>query len=542
MLKTFFTHRSLAMAALVFFVGHSAFGQARGLGAGTGALDFPTNDPILKAIWEQGMDHSQVYELAQYLGDVIGPRMTGTPSHKAAVDWAVAKLQGWGANAKAEPYGTWRSWERGPSHIDLIAPRVRTLEGTMLGWSAGTGGVKEGEAVLLPEVADKAAFLAWLPKAQGKFILMSAAEASCRPASSWEEHGASGALQKFNDARSAATAAWTARIDAIGMERQEILDALENAGVAGFLTNYWTGVWGIERIFPMTYSFRAMNRKAAAFNLSCEDYGLVYRLAENGQGPKIRANAESRDLGEKPIFNVVGTIPSTELPNEYILLSAHYDSWDGSSGMTDNGTGSVVMLEAMRILREVYPNPKRTIIIGLWAGEEQGLNGSRGFSADHPEIVAGMQLLLNQDNGTGRIASVSTQGLLGAGEHFARWFSQLPQMLVGDIDLNVPGSPGSGGSDYASFICAGAPAFSLSATSYDYGTTTWHTNRDTLDKISLDDLKGNATLVAYLTYLASEDSRISRDQRDLGVDPRTGEARTWPECQLPARETSDRFK
>ncbi len=542
MQKTLFTRRSIFIVVIMFFFGHSVYGQARSLGAGTAGTDFPTNDPILKAIWTEGMDNSEVYDLAQYLADVIGPRMTGTPGHKAAVDWAVAKLQGWGAEAEAEQYGTWRSWERGTSHIDLIEPRVRSLEGTMLGWSAGTGGVKEGEAVLLPNVADKAAFMAWLPKAKGKFVLLSKAEDSCRPASSWEEHGANGAVQKFNDARTAATTAWTARIDAIGMERQEIVDALENAGVAGFITNYWTGAWGIERIFPMTYSFRAMNRKAAAFNLSCEDYGLVYRLADKGQGPKLKASAESRDLGEKPVYNVVGTIPGKELPNEFILLSAHYDSWDGSSGMTDNGTGSVVMLEAMRILREVYPNPKRTIVVGLWSGEEQGLNGSRGFAADHPAIVAGMQLVLNQDNGTGRIARVSTQGLLGAGEHFARWFSQLPQMLVGDIDLNVPGSPGSGGSDYASFICAGAPAFSLSATSYDYGSATWHTNRDTLDKISLDDLKGNATLVAYLVYLASEDSRISREQRDLGDDPRTGDARSWPECQLPARETSERFK
>lgn len=536
------TKRLIIFAFLIAVSSMTSFAQQPGFGGGPTGPDFPTNDPVMKAIWAEGMDNSEVYDLAQYLADVIGPRMTGAPGHKAAVDWAVQQLQGWGAQAKGEQYGTWRSWERGTSHIDLIEPRVRTLEGTMLGWSAGTGGVKEGEAILLPEVADKAAFMAWLPKAKGKFILMSAAEASCRPATSWEEHGANGAVAKFNEARTAATAAWTARIEAIGMERQEIVDALETVGVAGFMTNYWTGVWGVERIFPMTYSFRAMNRKAVAFNLSCEDYGLVYRLADNGQGPKLKASAEARDLGEKPVYNVVGTIPGTELPNEYILLSAHYDSWDGSSGMTDNGTGSVVMLEAMRILREVYPNPKRTIVVGLWGGEEQGLNGSRGFAADHPEIVAGMQLSLNQDNGTGRIVSVSTQGLIGAGEHFARWFSQMPQMLVGDIDLNVPGSPGSGGSDYASFICAGAPAFSLSAASYDYGNTTWHTNRDTLDKISLEDLKGNATLVAYLVYLASEDSRISREQRDLGVDPRTGEARAWPVCQLPARATSERFK
>lgn len=500
--------------------------------------DFPVDDPVLKAIWAEGMEASQVTALAQYMADVLGPRLTGSPGYDASAEWAADQLRSWGIDAELEQYGTWRGWQRGVSHVDLIQPRVRSLEGQMLGWSVGTNGPVEGAVTMLPE----GDFNAWLPSVKGKFVLLSYAEPSCRPASSWEQHGPRGAVEAFNDARTAARDAWNARIDAIGMERQEIVDAIEAAGALGFLTNYWTGSWGTERIFPMTYSFRAMNREAAAFNLSCEDYGLVYRLTENGQGPVLRANAEAEDLGEQPVFNVVGTIPGKELPNEYILLSAHFDSWDGASGMTDNGTGSVVMLEAMRILKKVYPNPKRTIVIGLWAGEEQGLNGSRAFSADHPEIVSGMQLLLNQDNGTGRIASISTQGLVGAGEHFTRWFSQMPAMLVGDIDLNVPGFPGSGGSDYASFICAGAPAFSLGATSYDYGTATWHTNRDTFDKIAPDDLKGNATLTAYLVYLAAEDGRISREQRDLGKDPRSGEPREWPSCQLPARETTERFK
>lgn len=413
----------------------------------------------------------------------------------------------------------------------------------MLGWSAGTNGVKEGGAALLPAVQGEAAFRAWLPNAKGKFILLTQQEASCRTTASWTANGLPGAADKFNEARTAARDAWTARIDALGMERQAIVDALEEAGTAGFLTNYWTGEWGVERIFPLTYSFRAMNRKAAAFNLSCEDYNLVYRLAERGQGPVLRAVAEAHDLGEQPMFNVVGTIPGTELPNEYVMLSAHFDAWDGASGMTDNGTGSVVMMEAMRILSKVYPNPKRTIVFGLWGGEEQGLIGSRAFAADHPEIVDNLHVLFNQDDGTGRIANVSTQGLTRAGEYFARWFSQMPGILVNDIDLNVPGSPGGGGSDYASFICSGAPAFSLGATSYDYGTVTWHTNRDTFDKIAPDDLKSNATLVAYLVYLASEEAvRLPRDRRDLGTNPQTGEPRPWPACAPADRETTVRFR
>ncbi len=507
------------------------------------AQDFPTDDPIIKTIWNEGMEHSALYELAQTLFDSIGPRLTGAPEQQAAVDWAVATFQGWGIEARKEQYGTWRGWRRGVSHVDLLAPRVRSLQGMMLAWSPSSEGDQEGGTAILPDVAGPDAFRAWLPNARGRFVLLSAAEASCRPASSWKEHGVPGADSVFNQARRAAREAWTARVAATGLETQQIVDALEEAGAIGLLTNYWTGAWGVDRIFSLTHAFRgAMSHRVAAFDLSCEDYGLVYRLTENGQGPRLRARADSEDMGEVPVFNVIGTLPGTELPNEYVLLSAHYDSWDGGSGTTDNGTGSVVMIEAMRILKAAYPNPKRTIIVGLWSSEEQGLNGSRAFAHDHPEVVDGLQLSLNQDNGTGRVRAIAMQGLTGAGEYFARWLSRLPQSMVGNIDLRMPSNPGGGGSDYASFICAGAPSFNLTATSYDYGSATWHTNRDTIDKIAWDDLRNNATLTALLAYQASEDARIPRDRRVLGVNPRTGEQRTWPECRDGARETSDRFR
>ena len=180
-------------------------------------------------------------------------------------------------------------------------------------------------------------------------------------------------------------------------------------------------------------------------------------------------------------------------------------------------------------------------MVGLWSGEEQGLNGSRAFAADRPELVENLQIVLNQDNGTGRVRSISTQGLVDAGAHFASWFSRMPSEVTSDIDLNLPGSPGSGGSDYAAFICAGAPAFSLSSHPMDYFNATWHTNRDTFDKVAWEDLQGNAVLTAMLAYLASEDDRISRARRQLGTTP-NGNERAWPECRDGARETSDRFR
>jgi Zn-dependent M28 family amino/carboxypeptidase len=195
------------------------------------------------------------------------------------------------------------------------------------------------------------------------------------------------------------------------------------------------------------------------------------------------------------------------------------------------------MLETIRILSEVYPNPKRTILIGLWSGEEQGLNGSRAFTEDHPEVVEGLQALFNQDNGTGRIVNLSAQGLTKAGGSLARWMSMVPAEVSGFVDLNLPGNPGGGGSDYASFVCYGAPGFSLGALSWDYSSHTWHTHRDTNDKLVFDDLKNNAVLTASLVYLASEDpERVSRERRTV-ITGRGGGPGQWPTCSLATRSS-----
>jgi Zn-dependent M28 family amino/carboxypeptidase len=209
------------------------------------------------------------------------------------------------------------------------------------------------------------------------------------------------------------------------------------------------------------------------------------------------------------VFNTVATIPGGAKANEYVLLSAHFDSWDGSSGATDNGTGTITMLEAMRILKQVLPHPQRTIVAGHWTGEEEGEVGSKAFSEDHPEIVKGLQGVFNQDNGTGRITRVGAGGLPSGAEHLTQWLSKLPSVFQAQVNFTGqpvnPGGPAGGGSDDYSFSCYGAPTFGLGALGWDYSNITWHTDRDTYDKIVFDDLTGNATMTAMLAYLASED-------------------------------------
>ena len=293
----------------------------------------------------------------------------------------------------------------------------------------------------------------------------------------------------------------------------------------------WSGGFGVNKIFG------AFTKSIPTLDISLEDYGMLFRMVENGDNPTIRVLAESRDLGRVPVFNTIAEMKGTEKPEEYVILSAHFDSWDGGTGATDNATGTMVMMEAMRILKKIYPNPKRTILAGHWGGEEQGLNGSRAFVEDNPEIVKNMQALFNQDNGTGRVVNITGQGFLHAYEYLGNWLQELPEEIRGHIRTDFPGIPGSGGSDFASFVAVGAPAFNLSSLSWDYSTYTWHTNRDTYDKIVFDEVRNNVILTAILAYMASEDpERTSREKRMMPLDPDTGKPRPWPAQRPLVRE------
>ncbi len=510
-----------------------AAGVLATLAAPASAQTFATENPVLRRIWTLGMDSSQVYRLAQTLTDSVGPRLTGTPGQKAAHDWAVAQYRSWGIEARQEQYGTWRGWRRGVTHVDLIAPRVRTLEGTMLAWSAGTRGPVEGPVVILPEqLADSNALRGWLPQVRGKFVAISFAEPTCRPNRQMQEFAVTTQWwDRFRAERDTAKMRFNRRVNAVARNANNLRAQLEAAGARGILQSGWSLDYGVNKIFGTNIE------RIPTIDLSCEDYGLVYRLAANNQGPVVRVNATAEFLGNVPTWNTIAEIKGSEKPNEYVMLSAHFDSWESSSGATDNATGTVTMMEAMRLLKAAYPNPKRTILVGHWSGEEQGLNGSRAFAKDHPEIVSGLQALFNQDNGTGRVQNISAQGLVGAGQHLASWLAVIPSEITNNIRLTIPGSPGGGGSDYASFICAGAPAFNLSSLDWGYGTYTWHTNRDTFDKIVIDEVKNNAVLTAMLVYMASEDpARVPRERRSvMPRSPFSGNVQNWPECRDGAR-------
>jgi carboxypeptidase Q len=588
--------RTLSAATLVAVIAAPALSAQR-------QTTFPTNDPTLQRIWRLGMDSSHTQQLSQVLFDSIGPRLTASPGHRAAADWVVKTYNSWGIDAKREDYGTWRGWRRGASHIDLVSPRTRSLEGTMLAWSPGTRGAPvTAQAIVLPKFKDSTEFVKWLPQARGKIVLLSPAWPTCRPSEDWYRWSTPEAMAHMDtlvaemqqdwsvmtgpDGRPDSTKLYRGTGYSLALGTGTLGMRLEKAGVAGMIssrtklsgfpnplipagaggaggrggrgggggpgsmrggggpgatmrpgrgdTPEGTGGWGVIEVFE-TY-----NTKAPAVTLTCEDYGLVYRLAENKQKPMVRLDLDASLLGEQPTFNVIGQIKGTEKPNEYVMLSAHFDSWDGASGATDNGTGTMMAMEAMRILKLAYPHPKRTIMVGHWASEEQGLNGSTAFTQDHPEVLKGLQALYNQDNGTGRVQSIGASGLTAIGPHLKSWYEKLPSFFTDSMSPNVvswsftdaaPGNPG--GTDGAVFTCLGTPSFGMGAVQWNYGSYTWHTNRDSYDKIVFDDLKHNATLAAMMAYLSSEDPQFIARDKSPG---------TWPaSCGNAPRKTRPRL-
>jgi len=499
---------------------------------GSFALQAQEKDPVIDNIIKEATENSQLERLGYELMDKIGPRLVGTPQMKQANDWAVNTYSSWGIPAKNEKWGEWRGWERGITHIDMVHPRLQTLDGTQLAWNPSTS--SEGvtaELITLPMVKDSLAFDTWLPNVKGKLVMISMNQPTGRPDYNWEEFATEASFEKMKEDRKAQTTDWRNNMRNTGYNRRTLTLALENAGAVGIVASNWSRGFGVNKIFS------ARTKTIPTVDLELEDYSMLYRMVAYGDKPRIKIVAESKELGRVPNFNTIAEIKGTEKPDEYVILSAHFDSWDGGTGATDNGTGTLVMMETMRILKKMYPNPKRTILVGHWGSEEQGLNGSRAFVEDHPEIVKNIQAVFNQDNGTGRVVRLSGAGFLHAYDYLGRWLHPVPKDIKEPIETTFPGSPSGGGSDNASFLAAGAPSFNLSSLNWSYWDYTWHTNRDTYDKIVFDDVRSNVILAAILTYMACEDpNRTSKEQSVLPISRRTGKQATWPKPRSPERD------
>lgn len=461
---------------------------------------------VPERIVRSALESAALPEAAEYLSDVIGPRLTGSSSYSRAVDWLVEWYRARGIDARAETWGRAPAWERGRSSLELIQPRYRMLEGMSSAWSTPMSGPVEGPVFALPAFRNGDDFRSWLRSVTGAFVLVTWPEPSCRTRDSWEASATIALRGAWAAGHDSVQALWQASLDRAGIGWEGLISALETAGAAGVILSQWSRGWGTYRVH------RAPASSIPSFSVSCEDYGLLSRLAAGGHAPRVRAVNDAHIGALHPVRNVIAEIPGSDPAAGSVVLSAHLDSWDAGSGATDDGAGTVAVMEAMRILKSVDPAPRRTIIAGHWGGEEQGENGSRAFVEDHRGMLDGIQVVLNVDHGTGRVTRISMQGFGGAGAFVGRWLDALPSGIERPA-LADPGAPGDGGdSDQVPFLCHDVPAFYLEGERWDYGAYTWHSNRDTYDKLVTADLRQVAALVAVLAYEAAGDPEpVPRD-------------------------------
>ena len=483
---------------------------------------------IYTQIVKEAEQNNELEHLASELLDEIGPRLVGSPEMEKAHHWVVSKYKNWNINAENISYGEWKSWQRGTTQIEMTHPRIKSIDGMQLAWNVNTKKAVEAEVVIMPIFKSKQEFETWSNSVKGKIVLISQYLSSGRPENQWKENATEEDFVTYKQQKADELAAWNNSIKATGKTIRELVEYLETKNAAGFIQSYFTGTMGSNRIF---YSFA---KNTPMVDVSLEDYGMLYRLAQNNKTPKVKINTQSKNLGTAKTYNTIAIIPGKTKPNEYVMLSAHLDSWDGAQGATDNGTGTILMMEVARLIQKYAPNNDRTIVIGHWGSEEQGLNGSRAYIMDHPTEVKKIKVLFNQDSGTGRINYIGGQGFTKSYDYIGNWLLNVPENIRKHIKTDYPGMPQGGGTDNASFVAAGIPAFNLSTQNWDYGQYTWHTNRDTYDKIVFEELEKNVITTTILTLEAANDpNEISNEKRNLPKDTE------WPTVKEPKRNSKD---
>jgi hypothetical protein len=275
---------------------------------------YRTEDPVIQRMWEVGIENSQTEALAQVLMDSIGPRLAGSPELAAAQDWLMRVYRSWGVPVRKEEYGSWNGWRQGHLHVDMVAPRTQTLEAELLAWSPGTDGPVTGEVVVPPQGLTQANVGEWLQTIEGKFVLAMAPEPMCRAPHELEENARPETVARLDSLRQAWRVEFAQRVRPLGGNRGPAL--LGQSGAAGIITSRWSQGWGVNKVFS------ARSSEIPSFDFSCEDYGMLFRMAERGQGPSIRVDADAEFLGSVPQFNVVAELRGTELPEEYIVPTA----------------------------------------------------------------------------------------------------------------------------------------------------------------------------------------------------------------------------
>ena len=516
---------------------------------------------LLDRIRKEEKDNSQIMRTMHLLADVYGPRLTGSPNHKRAAEWAVKQMTAWGLkNAHLEPWDFGhQGWlnERLTAH--MIAPVKDVLSCEVLAWTPSTRGVVRANAyqMVLPERPSQEQLTAYFEKekanVRGRIVMagkntivtvnLSPPAKRITDEQAQQRFGPNARPFAFPTPSPTPTPAPGAPKPLTNRQIDEQLDTFLKENGALIRVN------DAGREFRQ---IRAFNNRTfdttkvlPTLVMSNEDYGRITRILADGTEVTLEFSVVNRVYPEgKTSFNTIAEIPGTDKGDEVIMSGGHLDSWHAATGATDNAIGCAIMMEAARILQTLGVKPRRTIRVALWSGEEQGLLGSQAYVKQHfgafENPKPGYEKFggyFNIDSGTGRVRGA---GVFGPPEAA----NIMRQILEPFKDDGVAGAVASrsralGGSDNTSFSQAGLPGIGMGQDPIEYGTHTWHTNLDTYERILEGDVKQDAVTVAWCIYqLAMRDDLLPRfakaDMPPLPPPMPTEPALPTPQQKKPA--------
>lgn len=494
------------------------------------------NMDVINRIKEEGTKNSKVMDIAFHLTDVNGPRLSGSPGLKKASEWAKNEMSKWGlANAALEPWGEFgKGWELKKSYVALTAPYYKPLIAYPKTWTKGTGGLKNAGVILI-HAADSSELNAYKGKLKGKIILLYRSDTLKQTFQADARRYTDEDLEKMADAAAPVARNRNNR----DSSRARMGDSVRRRPTSFFnplpeqvkKLAQQEGAVAILSMSPRGHDGTLFVQGGGAYDikspenfldimLTMEDYLSLCRLADAGYPVSMDIDVNTAfNTADTKGYNVVAEIKGTDplLKDEIVMLGGHLDSWQSATGATDNAAGCAVMMEAVRILKSLGIQPRRTIRIALWTGEEQGLLGSKGYVKNHFADPATMDLkpghskfssYFNIDNGTGKIRGIYLQGNEQVKDIFMQWLEPFHDMGAATVTLS-----NTGGTDHLSFDAVGLPGFQFIQDPIEYSTRTHHTNMDSYDHLIAADMQQMAVIVASFVYNAAmRDEKLPRKE------------------------------
>jgi len=486
----------------------TAAGLALALAGAPLAAQAPPTIPVdttgVGTLIDQGMTKSQVMQNLQYLSDIIGPRLTGSPAVRQANDWTLRKFQEYGLDGHLEPWNFGGTWERGAMWMRLVAPRAHDVVAASWAWAPGTGGKPVTGPVVRIDASAPESLDAYKAKIKGAWVMLRA------PANVFNNDGPPMTAADSQRMRQVFVVRSGGPRDSAAIRQQQQFNndqpfLLRNAGALGILLDA-----GKEQDLLNMSGSPTRVLPLPQVVVAHEEYAMFDRLLALGVTPQLQASIQNT-LNMKdsvPQWNTVAEIRGTELPGQVVIVGAHLDSWDLGTGTTDNATGSMATLEAARIIAQSGLKPKRTIRFILFTGEEQGLIGSRKYAEQHAAEADSIQAVIVLDNGAG---AVTGQALQGRPELYGLWRAIL--LPVRSFGADTVNDAFKGGTDHLSFLPYGVPGFNFNQITRGYNHT-HHSQSDTWDKAIDWDLRQASTVMAVSAFeLANVTGMIPRGQR-----------------------------